>query len=76
MEKFMRGLVEFLDWPSGSILGLFTLIMIGVAVHAYAVRIEIPTTVVSVYQFVVATFAGSKAVKTVWGKHISEPKPE
>jgi hypothetical protein len=76
MNKFFKTLVEFLDWPSGSILGLFTLIVIGISVHAYVTHVELPSTVTEIYKFVVMTFAGSKAVKTVWGKHVTEEVPK
>lgn len=68
-----KQIVEWLDWPSGSIVGLFTLIFMGMCVDAYARTRGIPTEVVEGYKFVVLTFAGSKAVKTVWGKKDADP---
>lgn len=67
MDKYKK-IMECLDIPSGSILGLFTLLIIAGCVHAYFTGHEIPASVVSLYQFVVGAFAGSKAVVTVWGK--------
>lgn len=71
MEKFKKYL-GLLDVPSGVILGLFTLIIIGVCVHAYATKAELPASVVTIYQFVVGSFAGSKSIKTIWGKEQSD----
>lgn len=67
MERY-RKILEALDIPSGTILGLFTLIIMGMSVDAFLKGKDIPPTVVDAYKFVVASFAGSKAVQTVWGK--------
>lgn len=77
MKKHIQPFIELWDIPSGSIVGFFTVLIIGICAHAYVVKGEIPASVVTVYQFVIASFAGSKAVKTIWGKaQVEEKKPE
>lgn len=74
MERLKR-IIELFDLPSGSLMGLYTLIIIGFSVYLIIVSKDFPATVVSTYQFVVLTFAGSKAAKTLWGKPVpGEPK--
>jgi hypothetical protein len=70
-----RTIVEAFDFPSGSILGLFTLIFIGMCVHAYSVHGDIPASVVDGYKFVVGAFAGSKTLATMWGKFAPKSEP-
>lgn len=67
MERW-KHLLEALDIPGGSMLGVFTTIIIGLCVWAVVKHFELPSTVVDTYKFVVMSFAGSKAVQTVWGK--------
>lgn len=76
MKKTIESIIELFDVPSGSILGLFTLVIIGMSVSAFMQRIEIPASVISAWQFAVGAFAGSKAVKTVWGKPVNDTPPE
>ena len=68
MKSKLRAFIELWDIPGGSILGIFTLVMIAESIAAFVLPREIPTSVISIYQFVVASFAGSKAVSTIWGK--------
>jgi hypothetical protein len=75
METFKKYL-GLLDLPSGVVLGLFTLIFIGMCVSAFASGKDIPPTVVDGWKFAVGVFAGSKSIQTVWGKHKQEDKPQ
>ena len=71
MER-LKKLIEFFDLPGGSLMGLYTLVMIVFSVYLTIHAKEFPSSVVSVYQFVVMTFAGSKTIQTVWGKPVNK----
>jgi hypothetical protein len=70
--RFYKAFIECLDIPSGSVVGMYTLAVIAMSVHAYLGGREVPASVITLYQFVVGAFAGSKAVKTIWGKKQTE----
>ena len=64
----IKKLIALLDIPSGSILGLFTLIMIGLSLWLTLHAKEFPASVVSIYQFVVGVFAGATTAQAIWKK--------
>ena len=74
MKQKIKSFIELWDIPGGSILGIFTLVMIAECIAAFVLPREIPTSVISVYQFVVGSFAGSKAIATIWGRPNIPPK--
>jgi hypothetical protein len=77
MERLKRFLA-LCDVPGGSLMGVFTGLvilssaaLIGMRLHNPALSVEFPQSVVEIYKFVIITFAGSKSVATIWGKSVS-----
>jgi hypothetical protein len=72
MKNSIQSLIQLFDIPSGSILGLFTLVVIGIGIHAYSANREITTSVVECWKYALGVFAGSKGIQTYLGKRVTE----
>ena len=73
LPSWLEKVYKALDIPSGTVVGLFTLIIIGMCVSAFASGKEIVATVLDTYKFVIGIFAASKTVQAFKKE---EPKNE
>lgn len=86
IRTFVEEAIDLLDWPSGSILGLHTLLMIGMSAYLSVMKVrhpdltyEMPSTVVDVYKFVLLNFSvvkGAKVGATLFGKFVKTDVPK
>lgn len=63
LPSWLEKVYKALDLPSGTVVGLFTLIIIGMCVSAFASHKEITPSVIDLYKFVIGVFAASKTIQ-------------
>lgn len=67
IDKLKR-LVAVLDLPAGVIMGVWSLSMVGMSWHAVLKRVEIPTTVITLYGMGLGAFAIHRTAKVLTEK--------
>jgi hypothetical protein len=73
MKEKLQKFIELWDIPSGAILGLWSVVMLGMCVAAFVrtaqgVPTDIPTNVRDLFNWVLTAFAASKSLRTMFGK--------
>jgi hypothetical protein len=69
----LKDLITIADFPSGVIMSVHTLIMIGISVAAFILNRPIDGSILGFYGLVLGSFAGNKTLRAL--KTPSEAKP-
>lgn len=64
LEKIKRWLTVF-DFPSGVVLGIHTLVIIGLSIAAFVAKRSVDTSIITIYGINLSWFAGHKISTTV-----------
>lgn len=67
----MDKLWKLFDIPGGSLMGLFTLCIIAICLHAYLASKDVPAGVQAIYMFVMGLYGGTRTAN----KYIDGKKP-
>ena len=72
MKQRIKSFIELWDIPGGSILGLFSVVMLGLCIASFVLQREIPNNVKEIFNWILTAFAASKTLKSIFGKVIDE----
>lgn len=76
MKKHIQNFIELFDIPGGAILGLWSLVVLGMSIASFVYQREIPNNVKEIFNWILTAFAASKTLKTIFGKIAGNPGKE
>lgn len=63
--ELLKQIISIADFPSGVVMSLHTLIMIGISVAAFALNRPIDGSILGFYGLVLGSFAGNKTLRAM-----------
>lgn len=73
MKRHIQSFIELWDIPGGSVLGIWSVVILGMAVAAFVLQREIPASVKEIFNWILTAFAASKTLKSIFGKVVNDP---
>lgn len=76
MKQRIKSFIELWDIPGGAILGLWSMVILGMAIASFVLQREIPGNVKEIFNWILTAFAASKTIKSIFGKVVEQTPKE